>query len=167
MNILSIIAGTLIALLLTLTLRKSVLGEVKVTEGGTNQLNVHKALYFFALFILFSGIFLTTVFGVYAKNNDWFVISLIPLTLTCILGGYLLAFTKRHSVIFTEEGGKHYNFRGEESKFSWEEVESMTHSKFYGAYILKVKGKKLKFSDFLVGGKAFEEYAKSKINIKK
>lgn len=163
MNISSILSGALIALVLTLILRESIHGEVKVLEDGTRQISVHKGLYIFALFILFSGIFFAVVFGVYSKNNEWFVLSLPALAISSSLAGYLLAFSKRHKAFFSDEEIEHFNFRGEATKFSWSEIKSITYSKFKGAHIIEVKGKKLKFSDFLVGGKEFITFAKSKL----
>lgn len=79
------------------------------------------------------------------------------------MGLHLIMSAKHHSVTFSDDKLKHVSYWGEETNFKWEDIKSIHYSNFKGAHILEVKGKKLKLSDFLVGGKEFVELVKSKI----
>lgn len=167
MNFTPFLSGIVIAVIFAFIVRKSFNSEAIDLEDGGKQLIVHKGIRILAYVLLFSGFFTTIVFAALSEVNNWLIFAIPAIALTSSLASYFFLFSKRHRASYSEGGVQHFNFRGEEIKFSWHEVENMTYSKFYGARILIVKGKKLKFSDFLVGGKQFEAFAKSKITLKK
>lgn len=80
----------------------------------------------------------------------------IPITLLfTAVAIYFIIIGRRHKVYFTNDKVQHYSYTGEKTEFYWYEIKNISYSKFKGAHILEVRGKKLKLSDFLNGTDEF------------